>query len=132
MTTRAPGRRRPRRRPYQVLFNAHDTNTANFRETIATPAKGKRIRLITVKAIQQYSEGRELYEVYFGTGTTINTNPDRAVDTLEIPDSGSTSTQVYGLDQGPRGERNEVLSGRWQGSAPYIGHIIIVEWSEES
>ena len=82
MTTVRSRRALRRRRPYDVLFNAHDTNTSNLRETIATPAKGKRIRVLCVRAIQEYAEGRRLYEVYFGNGVSIDTVPSKAVDTL--------------------------------------------------
>ena len=132
MTTRSPGRRQPRRRVYPVLLNAHGTNTAAIRETIASPAKGKRIRVVRVKGIQEYSEGRRIYELYFGTGANIGSNPGKAIDTLDIPDHGVATTQLYRRSRGPRGERNEVLSGRWTGTAPYVGHIILVEYTEES
>ena len=121
-----------RRRPYRTLFNAHDTNTANLRETIARPAKGKRIRALRIRAIQEYAEGRYLYEVYFGLGATIDDAPGKAVDTLDIPEGGEASTRVFLKDEGPRGQRDEVLSGRWSGAAPYIPHKILVEYTEES
>ena len=132
MTTIRSRRALRRRRPYDVLFNAHDTNTSNLRETIAVPAKGKRIRVLRVRAIQEYAEGRRLYEVYFGTGANIGAVPSKAVDTLEIPDGGQGSTRVFLRDEGPRGERDEVLSGRWAGAAAFIAHEVLVEYTEES
>ena len=41
-----------RRRPYVALVNAHDSNTSNTREALATPAKGRRIRLLKARVIQ--------------------------------------------------------------------------------
>ena len=132
MTTHRSRRTYRRRRPYNVLFNAHDTNTSNLRETIVKPAKGKRIRVLRVRAIQEYTEGRRLYEVYFGAGANIDTDPGKAVDTLDIADGGQGSTRVFLRDEGPRGERDEVLSGRWAGDAANIAHKVVVEYTEES
>ena len=122
----------PRRRPYTVLLNAHDSNTSNTREAIATPAKGKRIRLLRVRAIQESTDGRRLYEVYFGTGADITTNAAKAVDILDIPDVGEDETRTFLKEEGPRGDRDEVLSGRWTGTAPTTVHKIMVEYTEES
>jgi len=121
-----------RQRPYTVILNAHDSNTSNTREAIATPGKGKRIRIIRVRAIQESTDGRHLWECYFGTGANITTNPKKAVDILDIPDLGEDETRTYLKDEGPRGLRDEVLSGRWTGTAPTTVHKIMVEYEEES
>lgn len=122
----------PRRRPYTVLLNAHDSNTSNTREAIASPAKGKRIRLLRVRAIQESADGRRLYEVYFGTGTNITTKAAKAIEILDIPNLGEDQTRTYLREEGPRGDRDEVLSGRWSGTAPTTVHKIMVEYTEES
>ena len=137
MTSVRSRRTHARRRPYDVLFNAHDTNTSNLRETIARPAKGKRIRVLRVRAVQETTEGRFLYEVYFGQGANIDAAPEKAVDTLDIPEGGEASTRIFRRDEGPRGLRDEVLSGRWAAqpgskTAPNGIHKIIVEYTEES
>ena len=132
MTSRRTHTVAPKRRPYTVLLNAHDSNTSNTRDTIATPAKGKRIRLLRVRGIQETTDGRRLYELYFGTGTNITTNPAKAVDILDIPDLGEDATRTYLKDEGPRGDRDEVLSGRWAGTAPTTVHKIMVEYTEDS
>ena len=49
-----------RRRSYVALVNAHDSNTSNARETLVTPSKGKRIRLLRVRVIQEQADGRHL------------------------------------------------------------------------
>ncbi len=123
---------RLRSRPYVALVIPHDSNTSNTREAIATPAKGKRIRVLRVTAIQESSDGRHLYEVYFGQGADITTNADKAVDVLDIPDLGQDRTRTYPRDEGPRGDRDEVLSGRWRGTPPTTVHKIMVEYTEES
>ena len=123
---------RLRSRPYMALVSPHDSNTSNTRGSIATPAKGKRIRVLRVTAIQEASAGRHLYEVYFGLGADITTNPDKAVDVLDIPDLGQDRTRTYLKDEGPRGERDEDLSGRWKGTPPTTVHKIMVEYTEES
>ena len=121
-----------RRRPYVALVNAHDSNTSGTRETLVTPAKGKRIRLLKTRVIQEQADGRHLWELYFGTGTDITVNPDKALDILDVPNLSETSTRTFLKDEGPRGLRDEVLSGRWLGTAPTTVHEIIVEYIEES
>ena len=132
MTSRRARTIVPRRRPYTVVLNAHDSNTSNTREAIATPSKGKRIRLLRVRAIQESTDGRRLYELYFGTGTDITTTAAKAIDILDIPDLGEDETRTFLKEEGPRGDRDEVLSGRWAGTAPTTVHKIMVEYTEES
>ena len=132
MTTRRNRRVQPRPRVYEPLLRAHDSNTANLRETIAMPNKGKRLRILRVRAIQSAADGRLLYEVYFGTGETMASVPDKAVDTLDIPELGEDSTRLFPRDEGPRGLRDEPLSGRWSSEPPTTSHKIIIEYTEES
>tara|TARA_B100000315_G_C14569911_1_gene584938 strand:- start:1063 stop:1476 length:414 start_codon:yes stop_codon:yes gene_type:complete len=120
-----------RRRPYVALVNAHDSNTSNTREALVTPSKGRRIRLLKVRVIQEQADGRHLWELYFGTGTDITTSPEKAVDILDVPGLGEASTRTFLRDEGPRGLRDEVLSGRWLGTAPTTVHKIIVEYTVE-
>ena len=120
-----------RRRPYVALVNAHDSNTSNTREALVTPSKGRRIRLLKVRVIQEQADGRHLWELYFGTGADITTNVEKAVDILDVPNLGETSTRTFARDEGPRGLRDEVLSGRWLGTAPTTVHKIIVEYTVE-
>ena len=132
MTTRRNRRVQPRPRVYEPLLQAHDSNTSSERETLVTPNKGKRLRILRVRAIQEVADGRRLYEVYFGAGASIAAAPDKAVDTLDIPELGEDATRTFPRDEGPRGQRDEPLSGRWSGAAPYTAHKIIVEYTEES
>ena len=132
MTTRRNRRVTPRTRTYVVLLNAHDSNTSNTREAIATPNKGKRIRVLRIRAIQESADARHLYEIYFGTGANITTNPAKAVDILDIPNLGESATRTFLREEGPRGLRDEVLSGRWVGTPPTTVHKIMVEYTEES
>ena len=132
MTTRRNRRVQPRPRVYEPSLRAHDSNTSNVRETLVRPNKGKRLRILRVRAIQEVADGRRLYEVYFGEGETIATKAGRAVDTLDIPELGEDATRIFPRDEGPRGERDEPLSGRWSGEAPFTAHKIMVEYTEES
>ena len=137
MTTRRNPRQskssvRARPRVYEPLLQAHDSNTSNVRETLVTPSKGKRLRILQVRVVQEVADGRRLYEIYFGDGATIAAEPAKAVDTLDIPDLGEESTRVFPRDEGPRGRRDEPLSGRWSGEAPSTVHKIVVEYTEES
>lgn len=137
MTTRRNRRQsksnvRPRPRVYEPLLQAYDSNTSNVRETLVTPSKGKRLRILRVRVIQEAADGRRLYEVYFGAGATIAAEPSKAVDTLDISELGEESSRVFPRDEGPRGLRDEPLSGRWSGEAPSTVHKIMVEYTEES
>ena len=132
MTTRRNRRVQPRPRVFEPLLQAYDSNTSDVRETLLTPNKGKRLRILRLRVIQEGADGRRLYEVYFGTGETIAADPVKAVDTLDVPETGEASTRVFPRDEGPRGQRDEPLSGRWSGVAPTTVHKIMVEYTEES
>jgi len=121
-----------RRRPYVALVRAHDSNTSNSRNTMITPSKGRRVRVLRMRVIQEQTDGRHLWELYLGTGTDITTDPDKAIDILDIPNDGEAATRAFLRDQGPRGERDEVLSGRWLGTPPTTAHKIIIEYTEVS
>ena len=123
---------RPRPRVYEPLLQAHDSNTSNARETLLTPSKGKRLRILRVRVIQEIADGRRIYEVYFGPGPHISADPSKAVDTLDIPELGEAATRAFPPHEGPRGQRDEPLSGRWRGDPPRTVHKIMVEYTEES
>lgn len=130
MSTKTPIRPRPRR--FAPKLRAHDSNTSTTRNTVLAATKGKRIRIIRIRGIQESADGRHLYELYFGTGTDITTDPAKAIDTLDILDLNDDETRTYERGEGPRGLRNEVLSGRWKATAPTTVHKIMVEYDEES
>ncbi len=95
MTTRRNRRVQPRPRVYEPLLRARDSNTSNARDTLVTPSKGRRLRVLRVRVIQETADGRRLYEVYFGTGETIAAAPSKAVDTLDVPELGEDSTRLF-------------------------------------
>ena len=119
-------------RPFALLTTevASSTNST-ARQTILTPSKGFRIRLVRIRVIQDDTDGRHLWELYFGDGANLVANLTNGIDILIIPDKGSDSTRVYPRNQGPRGLRDEVVSGRWRGSGPTKAHTIIIEYTEE-
>ncbi len=125
-------RTKVRRRPFRLLVRVVDSGTDTGQQTILTPRPGRRIRFIRTKILQDTSEGRFLWELYFGDAPNMITGPNKGIDILAVPDSGATVTRVFRIRQGPRGRRNEVLSGRWRGFAPSNPHKIIIEYSEES
>ena len=132
MTTRPSHRPPLRRRPF-VLLTAEVTPTRRRgRQTILTPSKGYRIRLVRLKVVQPASDDRHLCEVYFGTEGSLITDPSRAIEILAVPDGGSVSTRAYPREQGPRGRRGEPLSIRWRGRPPSTDHRVIVEYAEGS
>lgn len=121
-----------RRRTYQLLIRVVDASTDIDRQTILSPSSGKKLRLIRAKLLQQSSDGRHLWELFLGDAGNMITAPNRAIDVLAVPDSGSAATRVFLKDQGPMGKRDEVLSGRWRGTAPTSVHKIVIEYTEES
>ena len=57
------------------------------------------------------------------------TNPSASdIAGLDLNDD---ETRTYDRGEGPRGLRNEVLSGRWK-TATFTVHKIMVEYDEES
>ena len=122
---------RVRRRPYVLKVEHVDSNTSTGRQTILTPTRGYRARLVRVKVKQDASDGRHLWELYFGNAGNIITDQKKGVDILAIPDQGSDTTRTFLKNEGPRGLRDEVLSGRWRGTAPVNAHKIIIEYTEE-
>ena len=132
MRSRRPYRTKVRRRAYELRIRVVDASTDIDRQTILSPAMGKRLRCIRVKVLQDSSDGRHLWELFFGSAGNIITAPNRSIDVLAVPDSGSAATRIYLRDQGPRAKRDEVLSGRWRGTAPTNAHKILIEYTEES
>lgn len=122
---------RVRRRPYVLKVRHVDSNISTGRQTILTPATGFRTRLVRVEVQQDASDGRHLWELYFGTAGNIITDQKKGIDILAIPDQGSDATRTFLKNEGPRGLRDEVLSGRWRGTAPVNAHKIIIEYTEE-
>ncbi len=120
-----------KRRPYVALVNSLDSNTSTTRETLITPSKGRRIRILRTRVIQEQADGRHLWEHYFGTGADITANPDKAIDILDVPNLGSAATRTYTRGQGPTGLRDEVLGGRWLGTPPSTVHKVNIEYTEE-
>ena len=123
---------RVRRRHYQLKVKVVDASTDIDRQTILSISTGYRIRFIRAKVIQGFSDGRHLWELFFGDAGNMITAPNLGIDILAVPDTGWASTRTFLRDQGPRGKRGEVLSGRWRGTAPTTVHKIIIEYTEES
>ena len=121
-----------RRRSYDLRIKVLASTTDVGRQTILSPSPGRRIRFIRAKILQESSEGRHLWELFFGDAGNMITAPNRAIDILAVPDLSSAATRTFPKSRGPRGKTNEVLSGRWRGTAPATSHKIIIEYTEES
>ena len=132
MTTRASHRAPLRRRPFTLRTAEVTPSGGRRRQTILTPSKGYRLRLVRLKVLQPGSDERHLCEIYFGTAGSLITDPSRAIDILAVPDNGSASTRTYPRGQGPRGRRGEPLSLRWRGRPPSTDHRIVIEYAEET
>ena len=100
------------------------------RVTLLTPTTGRAIRIIRVDLSQVAVDGLHYFEVYFGTGTDITTNPTKAIDLVRVPDQGQGATRSWARGAGPAGIKNEVLSIRAQVSAG-SSHKVLVEYTEE-
>ena len=122
---------RPRPRRSTPKLEAADSNTSTTRGLVLTPSPGKRIRIIRIRVIQESADSKHYLELYFGTGTNILSNPEKAIDTLTIGNLGTDETRTYERGEGPRGLRNEVLSNRWTSAATTV-HKIMVEHDEEA
>ena len=132
MTTRRNRRVQPRPRVYEPNLRSHDTNTATAREPLVFPGKGKRLRILRVRAIQEVADGRRLYEVYFGKGRRHSRRPGKGGGHAGHPRAGRGLDARLSPRRGPRGLRDEPLSGRWGSTPPVTAHKIIVEYTEES
>ena len=80
---------------------------------------------------QDAADGRHLWELYFGTAGNIITNQKKGIDILAVPNLGSAKSRTFLNGEGPRGDRDEVLSGRWRGTAPSNAHTVFIEYTEE-
>ena len=121
-----------RRRTYNLRIKVIDASTSVDRQELLVPSLGRRLRFVRVKVLQESSDGRHLWELFFGDAGNIITAPNRAIDILAIPDVGSAASRTFLRQEGPRGKRDEVLSGRWRGTAPSSVHKIVIEYAEES
>ena len=131
-TVRRVYRVRLRRRRFHLRIKIVDAATDIDRQTILSPSAGRRIRFIRTKLLQVSSDGRHLWELFFGEAGNMITAPNRAIDVLAVPDLGSAATRTFKNYEGPSGKRDEVLSGRWRGTAPTSVHKIVIEYAEES
>lgn len=120
-----------RRRPYLLKTQEVQSSTNTSRQTILSPSGGYRIRIVRVKLKQHAADGRHLWELYFGTARNIITDQTKGIDILAVPNKGSDTTRTYLKSEGPRGNRGEVLSGRWRGTAPTSANTILIEYTEE-
>ena len=118
MTTRPSHRPPLRRRPFVLRTEEVTPTRRRGRQTILTPSKGYRIRLVRLKVVQPASDDRHLCEVYFGTGGSLITDPSRAIDILAVPDGGSVSTRAYPREQGPRGRPRRAPEPPLAGAPP--------------
>jgi hypothetical protein len=109
-----------------------DGSTSISRQHLLAPVRGYHVRLIRVKVLQTSSDGRHLWELFFGDAGNMITAPNRSIDVLAVPDAGSAVTRTYSRSQGPRVKKDEVLSGRWRGVAPTSTTKIIIEYTEEA
>ena len=103
--------------------------TVSTRETVLTPTKGRKIRLIQLTLKQHNgSDGLHWAEVYWGTGAVIADGT--AIDIVRVPDQGEGSTRTWARGAGPVSAKDEVLSVRFT-VAPSTIIAAIIEYTEE-
>lgn len=105
-------------------------NPGNTRETLVTPRKRFRLRLVRLQVIQGAADGRRTAEVYFGSGANLFTTPSKAVDFLIILDQSQASTRSWERGTGPVGLVDEVLSIRLAATTTIV-NTAVVEFTEE-
>ncbi len=94
------------------------------REAIATPASGKKVRIIAVQAFSASTTGTR-FEVYFATGANIGTTAGKEIANwwLDLTDH-PTQVITYPDGGGPVGAADDVVSVRTSGdittSAEYV------------
>ena len=77
-----------RRRDYELLTQEVASSTDTDRQTILTPRNGFRIRLVRVAVQQHATDGRHLWELFYGSAGNMITAPNRGIDMLAVPDQG--------------------------------------------
>ena len=101
-----------------AVFSARSTITSSTsRATLRTPASGLRIRIISIN-IEFVDAGNQIPEIYFGTGTNLDTTPANAIyrgasipaDATGVPHP--TWHQSWPDGAGPVGAADAVLSIR--------------------
>ena len=119
------------------LADLSDTKTAQAtlapassdRETVLTPTKGRRARLIQLTFKQlNGADGLHWAEVYWGTGAAIANGT--AIDIVRIPDQGEGGTRTWSRGAGPVGDKDEILSVRLTAAATTV-IAAIIEYTEE-
>jgi hypothetical protein len=107
-----------------------DGSGSSSQTTLITPSTGRRIRVVRVAITQVNSDADHYAELYFGTGTNIESDQTKAIDYVKVPNEGEGATRTWSRGTGPVGIKNEVLSLRWT-TAPTTSHKIMVEYTEE-
>jgi len=113
----------------EVKSNSVQINSSTTRTTMATPASGKRIRVVAVfvgfEAVSSMGT-----EIFFGTGTNIDTNVTNAVAHWRMVSSGTAGgawnehwQAVFPDGGGPIGDADEILSVR-----AHQSHGNVVRW----
>lgn len=129
-----------RRRSYHLRIKVIDASTDIDRQELLAPSPGRRLRFVRVKVLQESSDGRHLWELFFGDAGNIITAPNRSIDILAIPDVGSAATRAFLRREGPRvngmkcsadggGGPRPPLYTRSSSSTPKRANIFPFQWS---
>jgi len=103
---------------------------SSTRVTVVTPSSGKKIRIVSV-GLHNRDVTRSLFQVYFGTGASITTNPTKAIHEAHLgADHVGNSLVVWPDGGGPVGAADEVVS---LAAAPDIttSGAVILHYREE-
>ena len=91
------------RRSYQLRIKIIDSSTNVDRQELLAPSPGRRLRFVRAKVLQEASDGRHLWELFFGDAGNMITAPNRGIDILAIPDVGSAATRNFPKGGRPQG-----------------------------
>lgn len=107
-------------------------STSTTAVTVATPASGKRIRVISVNCSTANTYLTE-FEVYFGAGANIDTTTNNAIFAATLIANAADNKSTFGAASisfpdlaGPIGEIDEVVALRTSENIVTSGRVILV------
>ncbi len=98
--------------------------TSTTTGVMITPRTAKRIRVLSV-SLGNLGSTRTEIEIYFGTGTNIDTVPAKAIFTGTADADYASSALTFGKDAGPLGAIGEVISVRTSVDITTNGRVTI-------
>ena len=126
-----------RRRPVRIHTHLFDADRTRGRHTAVDPTAYWRLRLINIEFLwvdPSTTSGRgNALELYFGTAGTLITDESRGIDiVVRKLNESRMASDYWRPGSGPRGDRGEPLSYRWQGRRPAGEIKVFVRYTLEA